>query len=46
MEFDALVQCKSNALEHRQRMSFVIGIFQACDHWLLGADSLGQFGLS
>lgn len=29
MEFDALVQCKGNALEHRQQMSFVIGIFQA-----------------
>lgn len=34
-----------NAIEHGERMAFVIGIFEPRNHGLSGADALGQLRL-
>jgi hypothetical protein len=44
-DFQALMKCKSDAPEHRQRMAVVIGIFQAANDRRRGADKLRQLAL-
>lgn len=44
-DLDPLVQCGGYAAQHRERMAFVIGGFQARNHSSRGADQFAQLGL-
>ena len=41
----ALIQCGCNPVEHGQRMSLIVGIFDAADDCSGGADEPGQLSL-